>query len=951
MTKTNSSQLPSHIGPYQILRELAKGGMGEIFLALDPGCGRQVAIKRIRSDLSQNKTLQGRFLREAKIAAQLTHPSIIPIYAINYDKEGIYYTMPYVEGETLKQIIKATAEEEKTGVIIHPIGSSIPALMRIFLNVCQGIAYSHSRGILHRDLKPENIIAGKFGEVFVIDWGLADFIETVNEAERSDSRISVEIMQEADLTNPGKIPGTLSYLAPERVLGEAASASTDIYALGVILYQLLTLQLPFQRHSVQSFKRMVKYEKMHNPQEVAPYRDIPLHLADIAKRCLSPQKDLRFPSVAHLISEIESYIEGRPEWMPMAELRIDKKDDWEFQENIVLAKHIAITRNVEVMEWVSLMISRASFSGSIKLEAAVRLEAEGNGIGFLFSIPEASERKGIEDGYCLWIGSKNNPSCKLFRSNVEVMQVPHLFLNENQWHQLRIEKVENHVRVFLDKALILHYISHTPMTGTHIGLLYRDSNFEMEYFKVFVGSQNVMINCLAIPDAFLANKNFTKALAEYRRIGYSFSGRAEGREALFKAGITLLEEAEAQKKQKEKQQFYLTALDEFGKLRATPGAPLEYLGKSLVYKACNDLEEESKCLELAVRKYTKHPLLHILTEHIVLRLHEASFTSRPAAYHFALLALRQAPHVFTNLDNSKLLDSLKKNLEPLDFILTIPVDAYVSEQNTHLAIQLAFWLAKPIALIEIMESSNSPLLISNALFALLKLGYAEWAQENLHLLQKDGNEAALAEKALLLHTSTVKNALSDFFQNIPHPSTASEWRCLKYLCDQALQMNKGFLLIPFLANLRTLSIPMSEKRAIDAYLIWAYLLEQDWKNAGQIFENYPSDLCLEESSPFYFLMGAILWHNEGKEIALSHLSGTLEDSYPPTTALAAYHLQGKFGLKKGAWHKQALFWEKIQLYRQLLLLYKMGRSVQKMKELRKLLKQECQRVHTQYTYP
>ena len=102
--------------------------------------------------MKSNRTLQERFLKEARIASQLTHPSIIPIYTICQKGGGTYYTMPYVEGETLKQILKTAQEEEKEGEVKHPIGSSIPTLMRIFLNVCQAIAYSHSKGILHRDI-------------------------------------------------------------------------------------------------------------------------------------------------------------------------------------------------------------------------------------------------------------------------------------------------------------------------------------------------------------------------------------------------------------------------------------------------------------------------------------------------------------------------------------------------------------------------------------------------------------------------------------------------------------------------------------------------------------------------------------------------------------------------------------------------------------------------------
>src|SRR5947209_4306083 len=125
--RMHDNSLPEKIGNYQIERKLGQGGMGEVFLAYDPICKRHIALKQIRKELCRNKTLQQRFLREALIAAHLAHPSIIPIYSIQQEENAIFYTMPYVEGETLKQIITTSQEEEKEGEINHPIGSSIPA--------------------------------------------------------------------------------------------------------------------------------------------------------------------------------------------------------------------------------------------------------------------------------------------------------------------------------------------------------------------------------------------------------------------------------------------------------------------------------------------------------------------------------------------------------------------------------------------------------------------------------------------------------------------------------------------------------------------------------------------------------------------------------------------------------------------------------------------------------
>ena len=441
------------IGHYQVIKSLGKGGMGEVFLAYDPVCKREVALKQMRPDLKAHPIIKERFLREAYVAAQLAHPSIIPIFSIDPSN---YYTMPFVEGETLKTILKVSLEEEKEGEVQHPIGSSILALARIFLAVCEAIAYTHSRGIVHRDLKPDNIIVGKYGEVLLLDWGLADFIGKTEKIEESDD----EDKDYKDLTRPGKVPGTLNYIAPERVRGEPSTAAMDIYSLGVILFQLLTLRVPFSRTTVKDFRKTMHLETIPDPLEVAPYRDIPQHLADIAKRCLHMAPGERFQSVDEIIAELKSFLEGKPEWTFSEELRTGVASDWEFQENVLFARHTAITRSPEVMQWVSLMISSSSFSGNTKVETRIRLGKEGQGVGILIGIPEALERKDLSEGYCLWLGKE----CRLFRQDIEVMPIPEVRIDDQAWHAIALEKIDQHLFVYVDGKKVCHYVA--PMTDS-----------------------------------------------------------------------------------------------------------------------------------------------------------------------------------------------------------------------------------------------------------------------------------------------------------------------------------------------------------------------------------------------------------------------------------------------------------------------------------------------------
>ncbi len=886
--------LPASIGPYSILKSLGRGGMGEVFLAKDFSCHRNIALKRIRPDLKMNKALQQRFLREAEVASTLAHPSIIPILSIEKNVEDTYYTMPFVDGETLRQVLRKT--QEKIAEPSHPIGRSIPSLTRIFLQVCEAVAYTHSKGILHRDLKPENILIGKYGEVMIFDWGIADFLDHIQKPASEHS--SFPLQNREDLTRPGKITGTLAYMPPECLTGLfPPSVQIDIYALGVILYQLLTLQLPFQRKRTLSFYKKPNNEELIDPMEMAPYRDIPRQLASICKKCLHPKLSERYESTEDLIAEIKNYIEGRPEWIYLGSLDLKKKEHWKFQENILLAKHIAITKSLDVTDWAALAISQRPFAENLMMETEIALSEGSRGVGFLLSIPEAETRKSLEEGYCLWI---HLTSCRLFRNNVQVMEAQNFSIKPDTWHKIRIEKIEDSLKVSIDEFLILNFLSRLPLRGSHAGFLHKDEKFFLRQWFFYDGSHNLTVNCLAVPNSFLSHKLYDLALKEYRRIGQSFPGRLEGREALFRAGLTLLEKGKALK---DETVFHL-ALKEFEELYRTSGAPLEYLGKALVYEALAESEEESKCLELALRKFPKHFLLPLLKEHIVYRMHNSSLNHREAAYRIILLALRHISNLLANPDTQALLESLEKNWESIPFI--------EPTENTpiSLAIQLAFWLAKPPILAEIateilkIEPVDEPLL-ANAVFALLEI-----EEEKPHL--------ALPFLKLPFPRIAAIRASLEPIGKTPIPPRLSLWesRCLKRQIRNELSSHKTEGLTQIFSQLKKCKFAKSERLEFEALEAWHALLTKKYTEAKNLFEKYVPTALSQETSPLYFPYGTYLYLTEGSDKALAHFSFALDSPYPPTTALPAYFLKGWIDEKKG-WIERAFSWEKKELYRQL----------------------------------
>lgn len=930
------------IGPYQILRSIGKGGMGEVFLAYDTVCGRRIALKRIRTDLLNHEQLYHRFVREAHITSQLTHPSIIPIYAIHREENLIYYTMPYVEGETLKQILRKTRSQEKKGEQQDHLGGSIPALVRLFINICQAVAYAHSKNVLHRDLKPENIIIGKYGETLILDWGLAKLLvpglseEDSEEEQKEKEKETTPPQHIPGHTYSGKIVGTVSYMAPERAWGHPATVQTDIYSLGVMLYQILSLHPPFLRETLKEFQRTMHREKFIDPAEIAPYRDVPRMLSQIARKCLSPIPAYRYNTVEELIHELESYIEGRSEWFAVAELNIRNKADWEFQENVLIAEHIAITQHTEVSDWVNLMISKVSVVGNTKVELEVKLGEKGHGLGFLLGIPEANERKNLNDGYCLWVSSENYKNTKLLRSTVEVMNAPEVFFRRHERYLVRIEKIDNNIHFYLNDNLQFSYISHLPLTGTHVGLIARDADFEITQFTVFEGGQNIMVNCLAVPDAFLANKNYEKGLSEYRRIGYSFPGRAEGREAMFRSGVTLLEEARNTENDEEAAKLLDLALQEFEKLHATPGAPLEYLGKALVYEALKDYDEEIKCFELAYRRYPKHPLLPILQEQIVYRMYNSSHHHRLATYSFILLVVRHLQAVATSDNVNRLFVSLQKHWEHLPFFAEDSMTSFSAKLKLlQFAIPLAFWMAKPYSLVEILDDlikldNLSIKCIGNALYAMIELGTWKFAEKSLSKLtaalplekrDKLKETTNLIAIACACHSTSLEKALQAWFET--KTTTKLNWeecRTLFHLLDTGIAQQQTTLILSHEKELISYEVGENEKITLYSQLIWAHLLEKNWEKAGKLLHTFPMELLTKDTTILFFLYGCWLNATGEKETAQKHFSSVLEVSYPRTWTLGNHTINGKITEGK-RWFQKAFMWEKRELYRQLTLFY------------------------------
>lgn len=897
--------------------------MGEIYLAYDPICRRNIALKRIRPELRTKESLRRRFLREAWITSQLSHPGVIPIYTIHAEKEELYYTMPYVEGETLSEILRRARRDLKEGRPSTP-ENSIRGLMRPFLAICQTIAYAHSRSIIHRDLKPDNVIIGKYGEVSILDWGLSRW--TFEEEE-----IPLEEYGEVThLTTPGRIFGTLSHLAPECCLGEPANRRSEIFSLGVILYQLLTLTLPFARPSLKEIAEAVQKEKFVDPLKVAPYRDVPMALARVAERCLQRSPEERYSTVDDLIRDIRAYLLGQSDWFEVAQLKVDDASHWEMAEYIFMPQKLAVTGHAEGNEWAKVMISRDSFSGNCRITCRLRIHKKGEGLGLLVSIGEKGVRRKENRGLCMWLGADPKEGSKLFRSGTEVSAIPDLHLETGRWYSVDLRKEQSNLYLYLDGQLAYTYLNYLPLMGTHVGLLFRDGNFDLEEVRVAVGNLSLKVDCLAIPDAFLEAEMYDRALSEYRRISTSFPDRTEGKQAQFRSGITLLERGRATEEKEAATLLFEEALQEFEKLHKGAAAPLEYLGKSLVYLAMGDESDEVNSLELAVRRYPHHPMISAVREHIRVRLFETSRFHRKLAYSYALLIAHQLPDLLLMPDTATHMVNLQSHWEPLPFLLPIPASEQSAEADRLiLATPLAFWLGKPYILAELLDQAlklptPSFTIIANLIHSLIELGSYQLAEKKLNEIEASELDLpreglALLHIPILSYQETPQFAAKELFTHRRNWSSPLYLRIALFLMDRAITLQQPEL-VQFIVD----SLPSDliesphEQVALDARRIWAYLLSGELAGAAALFSRYPLELIDEETTLLRSLFGCWLAMTEGVELARVHFAGVLERRHPRSCSLLSHFLIRR-GSTNEEWEQEAFLWERRWLYRQLIL--------------------------------
>ncbi len=498
---------------YEVRRLVAKGGMGLVYEASDINCDRTVALKVLMADQKNEQESKRRFVSEARITSRLEHPNIVPIHELGKDTEGnVFYSMKYVRGVTLGDVLNDIRRGRSDVIQQYPLGR----LLTIFQKTCDAVAFAHSHGVVHRDLKPGNIMIGKYGEVLVLDWGLARLIEpsardTVSEEpapvpgpapvgaaeklalhdqveKRILDTIRVETSSAGLKTISGTVLGTPGFMAPEQVRRDGVIDSrTDIYALGAILYSILTLRAPIrERQDIPRLLQMILEGNITSPAEYGesdeawtlqhcPDGRVPAVLSDITMKAMALNPADRYLSVKDFQQEIEDYQNGLV-WHVVIDEDFSSVDALQRWEPMGCRCEIADGELRMYGGELQMILLKRDLPGDVRIDFECHQEGTYmNDVACLMSaIRSVNAWETSISGYAFKYGAYTNTMNVLTRLDRRIWSSPDAPLTPGQRYKIRTERVGNRLRMWVNGKEIFTVTDPDPLAGSNrtvVGLL------------------------------------------------------------------------------------------------------------------------------------------------------------------------------------------------------------------------------------------------------------------------------------------------------------------------------------------------------------------------------------------------------------------------------------------------------------------------------------------------
>jgi serine/threonine-protein kinase len=306
--------LPKHVKNgfmrYRDFQPLTQGGEAILRTCVDENLGRTVVMKTLQPQFQNLETYQKRFLREARVTAQIPHPATIPVYELSRDSEGnAYFTMKKLRGRDLSDILDKISEGDKSTIEKYPLDS----LLNVLIHCSQCLAFAHNQKVVHRDMKPANIMIGDYGEIMVLDWGLAKVWDMEDDEDVDRLIRSGQQAMSGRLTGRGDVQGTPFYMSPEQAVETGdVDERTDIYNMGIILFEVLTGESYMSGKNFKEIKRKLQEDPVREPRAVAPLRKIPAELNAICMKALQRSVTDRYQKMSEFSEDLRAALLGNP---------------------------------------------------------------------------------------------------------------------------------------------------------------------------------------------------------------------------------------------------------------------------------------------------------------------------------------------------------------------------------------------------------------------------------------------------------------------------------------------------------------------------------------------------------------------------------------------------------------------------------------------------------------
>ncbi len=556
---------------YDVLSELGRGGMGIVYKAHHIELDRTVALKVIIAGEDASEPEIARFAREAQAAARMTHPNIVPVYDVGHVGQKHYFTMAFVEGKTLGDFVAAEVPTLNQTVVV----------MR---KVAAAINYAHERGVIHRDLKPGNVMVDELGEPHIMDFGLARGIQ-----------------EESGLTRTGDVVGTPGYMSPEQAEGKAAELDerTDVWAMGVMLYELSAGQPPFAADSPMQMLMRILDTDPPGPQRIS--RKVPGDLDTIIMKCLDKDPERRYRTAGALADDLGRFLDGEAilaqppsiayrlgkkiarnkalsaamlaalvaliaaggiAWMLYGE-RVKSRARWgdpvvteEFGGDSLDASTWELLEGEVDLREGRLHVTgpastrfffREKLSGNVAIEFDGMFENTDRGCD-LTAILSAHEDKPTRNFYMAAFGSDDNKASTIRRGHMGsvsgtemiVISSPSPIIAHGKWHHIRAEREGKSVRLFVDGEKVLEYHDFFPLASpahNRVGIYSWGAGAQIDNLKIYRQKGALKVSAVSYGDKYFFRGDYETAIDEYRDVARNHPGTAEAAEARYKMGL------------------------------------------------------------------------------------------------------------------------------------------------------------------------------------------------------------------------------------------------------------------------------------------------------------------------------------------------------------------------------------------------------------------------------